>query len=161
MSFLILYIIFPFNFIHTSLFLPFFFLHHTRIPTLAHFLFFFYLIPYHFLYLSLSLALCFYFFFFYLILEHFLTLCVIRNRERTSKRYLAYSIIDRRTQAGVESAFTVPSCTFCSAAARLSPQRSPDGSNGFCLFFFIVMIWLILRLCFWVCILIILEFRDV
>ena len=42
--------------------------------------------------------------------------------------------------------------------------------DGLCLFFFfilfyffafIVMVWLILRLCFWVCILIMLEFRDV
>ena len=58
----------------------FFFLHHTRIPTLAPF-----------------------FFFFYLILEHSLALYVIRNKERTSERYLACSIIDRRTQVGAKS----------------------------------------------------------
>ena len=51
-AFLILYTIFPFNFIRT-----FFFLHHTRIPTLTPFFFFFYLIPYLSLSLSLSLFL--------------------------------------------------------------------------------------------------------
>ena len=71
----------------------------------------------------------------YLILEHSLALYVIRNRERTSKRYLACSTIDRRTQAGAESMFTMPSHGFRSAAARLPPQRSLNGSNGFCLFF--------------------------
>ena len=45
--------------------------------------------------------------------------------------------------------------------AHLRPQPSPDGSAGFCplsfffFFAFIVMIWLILKLCFWVCILVI------
>ena len=57
-----------------------FFFHHTCIPTLTPF-----------------------FFFFYLILEHSLALYMIRNRERTSKKYLAYSIIDQRTQAGAKS----------------------------------------------------------
>ena len=75
-----------------------FFLHHTRIPILAPFFFLFYMIPD--LSLSLSLSLSLYFFFFYLILEHSLALYVIRNRERTSKRYLACPTVDRRTQAG-------------------------------------------------------------
>ena len=75
----------------------FFFLHHTRIPTLPLFFFYFYLIPNHFLQFSLSLSLSLSFsssLFFYLILEHSLALYVIRNRERTSKRYLACSITD-------------------------------------------------------------------
>ena len=71
-----------------SFFFLLFFLHHTHIPTLAPFFFFSYLIP------DLCLSL---FFFFYLILEHSLALYVIRNRERTSKIYLACSIVDRRT----------------------------------------------------------------
>ena len=47
-----------------------------------------------FLFLLDSRSLSLSFFFFYLILEHSLALYVIRNRERTSKRYLACTTID-------------------------------------------------------------------
>ena len=53
--------------------------------------------------LSLSLSLFSTFFLFYLILEHSLGVYVIRNRERTSKRYLACSTVDRKIQADAES----------------------------------------------------------
>ena len=54
----------------------------------------------------------------------------------------------------------IPGSSHLHAVAYLCPQPSLDGSDGFCLlllllFFFLVMIWLILKLCFWVCILII------
>ena len=79
------------------------------------------------------------FFFFYLISKHSLALSVIRNgergREKEQVRDLACSTVDQRTQAGGESAFTVPSHAFRSAATCLPPQRSPNGSNGLCLFF--------------------------
>ena len=48
------------------------------------------------------------------------------------------------------------------------PNAAQMGQMAYVFFFsflfffcFIVMIWLILRLCFWVCILIMLEFRDI
>ena len=50
-----------------------------------------------FLFLLDSRSLSLSFFFFYLILEYSLAFYVIRNRERTSQRYLACSIVDRRT----------------------------------------------------------------
>ena len=55
----------------------------------------------------------------------------------------------------------IPRSSHLRASAHLRPQPSPDGSAGFCplsfffFFTFIVMIWLILKLCYWVCILVI------
>ena len=59
----------------------------------------------------------------------------------------------------------IPGSSHLRAVAHLRPQPSPDGLVGFCplsffsffffFFAFIVMIWLILKLCFWVCILVI------
>ena len=113
------------------------------LPFFFYFFFFFYLIlkPLSLsLFLSLALSFSTLFFFFYLISEHSLALSMIRNgergREKEQVRDLACSTVDRRTQAGGESAFTVPSRAFNSAAAYLPPQHSPNGSNGLCLFFF-------------------------
>ena len=152
LSFLILYIIFPFfhpycffslvfssphTYTHSYLYPPFFLL----------LLFLFLLDSKTSLSLSFSNSL---FFFFYLISKHSLALSVIRNgergREKEQVRDLACSTVDRRTQAGGESAFTVPSRAFRSAAACLPPQRSPNGSNGLCLFslffsLFVLLLW--------------------
>ena len=90
-----------------------------------------------FFFIQLSLFLLF-FFFFYLIPKHSLALRDKkrrkRQREKEQVRDLACSTVDQRTQAGGESAFTVPSHAFRSAATCLPPQRSPNGSNGLCLF---------------------------
>ena len=95
--FFILYIIFPFNFIHTLLsFFSFFFFSPPHTYTHSSSLLFLFLLDSRSLSLSLSLSLSF--FFSYLILEHSLPLYVIRNRERTSKR-LAPPLIEGHRQA--------------------------------------------------------------
>ena len=152
LSFLILYIIFPFfrPYISSSFF--FFSLVFSPPYTYAHSCFnpppFFLLL---FLFLldsrtclsfSLSSSLFFYFFlfsFFYLIPKHSLALRDKkrrkRQREKEQVRDLACSTVDQRIQVGGESVFTVPSHAFHSATTHLPPLRSLDGSDGLCLFF--------------------------
>ena len=142
-------------------------------PFFLYFFFFFYLIPEPLsLSLVLSQTLSFSTFFFYLIPVHSLVLSVIRNGERgrewRNKREIlltpplieGHRLAENRHSLCQATPFAPPPLIF------LPNTASPDGSDGLCLFFFflfafIVMIWLILRLCFWVCILIMLEFRDV
>ena len=76
---------------------------------------------------------------------------VIRNREIKNKRLLAPLLIEGHRQALSLFCSTV-GCLLASPWVRWLLSLT---------FFFLVMIWLILRLCFWVCILIMLEFRDV
>ena len=138
--FFILYIIFPFNFIHTFLsFFSFFFFSPPHTYTHSSSLLFLFLLDSRSLSLSLSLSLLFLF----LLDSRTLSTSLCDKKQRKNKQE-ACSTVDRRTQAGVESAFTVPSRAFRSAAAHLPPQRSPDGLDGFCLFFSFLFLLLLL-----------------
>ena len=125
LTFLILYIIFPF--FHSNV--PFFFFFSSCFFSTTHV----YPLP-----LSLFLSPTFSFFYFlFLFLLDFRTfsnsLCDKkwrkRLREKDQGRDLACSTVDQRTQVDRESAFIVPSRTFCSAATHLPPQHSSDGSD--------------------------------
>ena len=179
LSFLFLYIIFHFflSIIHTFLFFFSWFFSTAHVYPYISILSFFSLLSTWFqnlplsFFLQLSLPLIF-FFFFYLIPKHYPALSVIKNRERGRERK------NRRVRwlhSATPSA-APPLLVFLPNAAQMV--------DGLCLFFFflfflfffffffffffvvvvvafIVMVWLILRLCFWVCILIMLEFREV
>ena len=167
MQFFFIYYFSKINYIHTFFFSLGFFLHHTPIPlpSLSTLLFLFLVHSgshFHFLHLSLSLSLSlslFYLFFiFYFLLFLFLLdsrthSTVIRNREIKNKWLLAPPLIEGQRQVLSH---------FCSTVGCLlaPPWVRWLLSLLFFFFAFIVMIWLILRLCFWVCILIMLEFRE-
>ena len=146
--FFILYIIFPFNFIHTFLsFFSFFFFSLVFSPphtyTHSSSLLFLFLLDSRSLSLSLSLQLSLFLLFLFLLDSRTLSSSLCDKKQRKNKQE-ACSTIDRRTQAGVESAFTMPSRAFRSAAAHLPPQHSPDGLDGFCLFFSFLFLLLLL-----------------
>ena len=121
------FILFFISFIH--MFLSFFFLssflHHTRIPLLP---------P--------SSPFFFYFLFLFSLDSRTFSSSLRdkkqrkRQREKEQVRVLVCSTVDRRTQAGEESVFTVPSCALCSATVHLPPQHNLDGSDDLCLFCF-------------------------
>ena len=144
--FFILYIIFPFNFIHTFLsFFSFFFFSLVFSPphtyTHSSSLLFLFLLDSRSLSLSLQLSL--FLLFLFLLDSRTISSSLCDKKQRKNKQE-ACSTVDRRTQAGIESAFTVPSRAFRSAAAYLPPQRSPDGLDGFCLFFSFLFLLLLL-----------------
>ena len=144
------FILFFISFIHMflSFFFLSFFLHQTRIPLLPpsspfffYFFFFFSQIPKPLSFSFLN-SLFFYFLFLFSLDSRTFSSSLRdkkqrkRQREKEQVRVLVCSTVDRRTQAGEESVFTMPSCAFCSAAVHLPPQHNLDGSDDLCLFCF-------------------------
>ena len=153
LGFFIFYIIFPFFIsLSTIRFIPFFFLvfllhthvHHYLYP--ASFIFLFSLILPHSEHSRSSILS------FFLRLSLSYVFFLLGSKTLSEIRKFSFS----------PSFKNIPGSSHLCAVAHLRPQPNPDGSALFCLlsfffffFAFIVMIWLILKLCFWVCILII------